>query len=121
MAKPESVLLHGLDVRQGFAEAEVDPLAAARGVSADDGEREGLVPAGLNLGDRGLGDAQTLGDVGLREFRSPAQARQAVGDAGILHELGVDLLDLIAQAFALHEVFDGSIGPRGRLGGEAAA
>ena len=120
MAQAERMLLHGFDVRQGAPEAEVDALSAGRSVGADDGKGQGLVPAGFDLGDRGLGDAQSLGDLGLRELRSAAETREPVGDTGVLHELGVGLLDLISEALALDEVLDGSVGPLGGLGGEAA-
>ena len=120
MAEAEGVLLDCLDVRQGLTEAEVDPLAAGRGVGTDDGEGQGLVPAGFDLGDGRLGHAQSLGDVGLRELGPATQARQAIGDAGVLHELGVGALHLLAQAFAFDEIFDLGVGPGGRLGGRAA-
>ena len=114
------MLLHGFEVRQGAPEAEVDALPAGRSVGADDGEGQGLVAAGFDLGDRCLGDAQALGDLGLRELRPAAETREPVGNAGVLHELGVGLLDLISEALALDEVLDGSVGPLGGLGGEAA-
>ena len=114
------MLLHGFDVRQRSTETEIDTLPASRGVGADNGESQGLVAAGLDLGDRGLGDAQSLGDLRLRELRPSAETREPVGNAGVLHELGVGLLDLISEALSLDEVLDGSVGPLSRLGGQAA-
>ena len=114
------MLLHGFDVRQGAPEAEVDALPAGRSVGADDGEGQGVIATGFDLGDRSLGDAQALGDLGLRELRPAAEACESVGNSGVLHELGVGLLDLISEALAVDEVLDGSVGPLGGLGGQAA-
>ena len=121
MAQAERMLLDGFDVRQGATETEVDPLSAGRGVGADDGEGQGLVPAGLDLGDGRLRHAQTLGDIRLRELSTPAEACEPVGDAGVLRHLGVRLLDLIPESFSFDQFLDGSIGPRGGLGRRAVA
>ena len=63
---------------------------------------------------------RTLGDIRLRELSTPAEAREPVGDAGVLHELGVGALHLLAQAFAFDEIFDLGVGPGGRPGGQTA-
>ena len=113
MAQAERMLPDGFDVSQGAPEAEVDALPAGRSVGADDGKGQGLVAAGFDLRDGGLGDAQALGDLRLRELRPAAEARESVGYTGVLHELGVGLLDLISEALAVDEGFDGSVGPLG--------